>query len=657
MSELLRRFSIEDPFWSQYETLVTKEVIPYQEKALMDLIPEAERSGAIENFRMAAQMLEEGKCDKPFYGMVFQDSDVAKWIEAAAYSLVSTPDAALEQRIDELIELIGRAQHKDGYLNTYFTVKRPDDRWSNLHEAHELYCAGHMIEAAVAYYEATGKENLLNIMKRMADHIYDRFITHKVAGYPGHPEIELALMRLYRATGEKKYEELAEHFINVRGVDPDYFAKEKEKRDWTVWGADGKDKAYAQNQGPIRELTEVTGHAVRAVYLLTGAADLAATTKDETLASACKRLWKNMVSKRMYITGGIGSTALGEAFTKDYNLPNDTAYAETCASIGLIFFARKMLDLEVKGEYADVMEQALYNCVLAGMQLDGKRFFYVNPLEVIPGISGEAVTHRHTLPQRPKWFGCACCPPNVARMLTSIAEYAWKESEDTLYSNLYIGGTLDLTQTKGVKLQVETNYPYEGNVCYKIEPAKEASAFTLALRIPNWCKNASVMLNGEKIYSKEDLHHTTHANCSEMTLKVEEGYLYITRAFKAADEITMQFDMTPTRVYASPKVAADSCKVALMRGPLVYCVEGVDNEEDVLGLAIQKEGKISVGEWNSSLLGGIRTLSVPGVRYKANEALYSNEPFAKEEVCITAVPYYTWGNRGLNEMRVWLPQV
>ena len=653
MSNLLKAFHLNDNFFGKYETLVVEQVIPYQEKALRDEIPEAEKSHAIENFRLAAKVLKEGKCEEEFYGMVFQDSDVAKWLEAAAYSLVNHPDEALETRVDEIIALIGSAQHEDGYLNTFFTVKEPDKKWTNLQEAHELYCAGHLIEAAVAYYEATGKDSLLNIMKKNADHIYRRFVEETAEGYPGHPEIELALMRLYESTGEKKYLELAAHFINVRGVDADYYKKEAKQKGWQVWGMNPDDIEYAQNQAPVRELTEATGHSVRAVYLYTGMAHLAAETEDESLVRACEVLWDNITKKRMYVTGGIGSTVQGEAFTKDYNLPNDTAYAETCASIGLMFFARRMLQLKKDSRYADEMERALYNTVLAGMQLDGKRFFYVNPLEVIPGISGEAVTHRHALPQRPKWFGCACCPPNVARTLTSIAEYAWSETADTVFSHLYVGGELDLTESKGAKIKVETGYPYDRSVVYRVETKEEQTvAFTLAIRLPGWCKKFNIKINAATVCMK------TEERGIEVTkdVRFENGYLYINREFADGDTIDCYFSMHGERVYANPAIAANNGKVALRRGPLIYCVEGVDNEEDVLGLAIA-DGKIRTEEYQPELLCGVQVLKVPGVRFKCMDDLYSDKKPEQEEVTITAIPYYAWGTRGLNEMRVWLPEV
>ncbi|HKM04633.1 MAG TPA: beta-L-arabinofuranosidase domain-containing protein, partial [Lachnospiraceae bacterium] len=630
--------------------------IPYQEKVLNDLLPETPKSGAINNFRIAAQVLEEGKTNEEFYGMVFQDSDVAKWIEAAAYSLAIRPDIHLEKRIDEMIELIGRAQHQDGYLNTYFTVKEPEKCWTNLHEAHELYCAGHMMEAAVAYYEVTKKDKLLLIMTKMADHIYELFITNKKEGYPGHPEIELALMRLYRVTSDARYKELAEHFINVRGVDSDYYKKEIEKRSWQVWGSDASNKEYAMNQAPIRQLKEATGHSVRAVYLMTGMADVASINHDEQLQHACKRLWKDIVEKKMYLTGGIGSTVLGEAFTKAYDLPNDTAYAETCASVGLIFFARKMLEMEANGEYVDILELALYNCVLAGMQLDGKHFFYVNPLEVIPGISGEVITHKHALAERPKWYGCACCPPNVARLLTSLSEYAWNIKDNTIYSNLYIGGILDLMDSMGVRIKVTGDYPRNGDIKYEFETGSGHNDFTMAIRIPGWCDSARVLLNEQEVYNNgqneiKDFIHSDH-------IMFKNGYLYITKDFTSKDKIELLLDMTPSKVYANPAIAANSGKVAIMRGPLVYCVEGVDNSFDVLGLQVLEKEDIKMIEMephHDNPLSSSMILTVNGIRMKRSDELYTRKVPEIEEVKITAVPYHVWGNRGLNEMRVWIP--
>lgn len=638
MKDCMKYFSVEDAFFGGYEKLVKEVVIPYQEKVLRDEIPDVEKSHAIENFHAAAKILKDGVCEEEFYGMVFQDSDVAKWLEAAAYSLVKYPDKELEKRLDEVIDLIGCAQHTDGYLNTYFTVKEPDKRWTNLEEAHELYCAGHMMEAAVAYAECTGKTKLLNIMCHMADHIYTHFIEEKAEGYPGHPEVELALMRMYDYTGNVKYRELAKHFIDVRGVDNQYFAKESKKRGWTVWGSSDSNQEYTQCHAPVREQTKAVGHAVRAVYLYTGMADIALNTKDKALEDACKVLWDNITNCKMFVTGAIGTAYEGEAFTKDYHLPNDTVYGETCASIGLIFFARKMLELEMNSKYADVMERALYNCVLAGMQLDGKRFFYVNPLEVIPGISGEAVNLLHVKPVRPNWFACACCPPNVARLISSIGRYAWTQENDIAYCHLFIGGTLTLSGSIQGKLVIQTEYPYGDTVIYHFEPENEVLNMTIAIRFPDWSANNQITLNGE-----------------EVTYTVQNGYAYITGAFTQRDELKVCFDMSVKQIFALSQVSANSQKVAFSKGPLIYCAEGIDNQEDVLGLRIRKDATFAVNK--SETLEGIDNIAIEGERILNSDTLYSFEPPKSEACKITLIPYYAWGNRGLNQMRVWLPKL
>ncbi|PXV88306.1 hypothetical protein C8E03_10827 [Lachnotalea glycerini] len=635
----MKNFTLDDSLLGRYERLIKEVVIPYQEKVLKDEIPDTDKSHAIENFRLAAQMLENGVCEEEFYGMVFQDSDVAKWLEAAAYSLYHYPDKKLEKRCDEVIELIGRAQHKDGYLNTYFTVKEPDKRWSNLEEAHELYCAGHMIEAAVAYAECTGKTKLLLIMCRMADHIYKLFIEEERKGYPGHPEIELALMRLYSYCKNEKYKKLALYFIDARGVDQDYFIKEAKKRKWSVWGGNGNsDKEYFQCQMPVREQKKAVGHAVRAVYLYTGMAAVAASTGDEKLKNACKVLWDNIVQCRMYVTGAIGSAYEGEAFTKDYHLPNDTAYAETCASIGLIFFAKKMLSLEIDSKYSNVMERALYNCVLAGMQLDGKQFFYVNPLEVIPGISGDAVSQRHVKPIRPKWFACACCPPNAARLLSSIGNYAWSIQENTVYSHLFIGGTLKLDDSIKGELKLVTGYPYDDTVVYLFKPKQQIMKMTLAIRLPDWSFDTRIMLNGRKA-----------------DYQVKKGYAYIKGEFTKEDELKLCFDMSVRRIYSSNRVSANNGKVAFLKGPIIYCAEGADNEEDILSLSVKKSANAVV--LKSDKLGGIDEIVIEGLKSSTIDTLYSFETMKLRSYDIKLIPYYVWGNRGTNQMRVWLPEL
>ena len=639
----LTNFRVEDSFWSYFQNLVKDVVIPYQEQILNDELPDVEKSHAIENFRIAA-----GKSDGEYYGMVFQDSDLAKWLEAVAYSLTLGPNPELEQRADQVIELIGQAQQEDGYLNTYFTVKEPEHRWQNLHDCHELYCAGHMIEAAVAWYEATGKRNFLDIMCRMADHIDNRFGKGKVRGIPGHEEIELALLRLYRATGEERYLRLSQYFIDERGTAPDYFEEEEKSRDWKFWSQDASDKNYAQNYAPVREQDHATGHSVRAMYLYTAMADLAGEIHDEELWQACLRLFDSTVSRQMYLTGGIGSSVHGEAFTTDYDLPNDTIYAETCASIGLVFFARRMLELQPDRKFSDVMERALYNGVLSGMQHDGKRFFYVNPLEVIPGLSGVQPEYRHVIPKRPKWYACACCPPNVSRLLTSLSAYAWGEAigqentTDTVYSHLYIGGTFTSKAGGGVTIRTETGYPWNGGVAYTATPDAPGADFTLAVRIPGWCKDFLVSLNGQVLDAQ--------------TLEIRQGYLYLNRSWNSGDQLKLSFDMPVVRMYANPLVRENAGCVALMRGPLVYCIEQQDNGPDLQTIRILKDSVITAEETSDPVLGDYTAVKFTGLRLTCDGSLYSDVPPKAEEAVFRAVPYYLWGNREEGGMRVWIPE-
>ena len=627
-------------FLSQKQKLVRQVVLPYQYDILNDQLPGVEKSHAIENLRQAARkMAGEQVPPESFYGMVFQDSDVAKWMEAAAYALAAGPDQELEARLEETIDLLEQGQHEDGYLNSYFTVKAPGKEWTDLQEAHELYCAGHLMEAAVAYFEATGKDRFLKIMEKNADCIYRHFTEVCPRGFSGHPEVELALLKLYRATGNETYKELCAHFIDVRGQSPNYFIEERKTRGWHVWDQgdpNGIDTDYTQSTKPVREQQDAVGHAVRAVYLYTAMADLARESGDPTLKTACETLWKSITEKRMYVTGGIGSTVLGEAFTVDYDLPGDTAYAETCASIGLIFFARRMLELDPKGQYGDVMERALYNTVLAGMAQDGRRFFYVNPLEVVPGISGEAATQRHALPQRPQWYACACCPPNVARLLTSIGSYAYTAGENALFAHLYLEGTVD--SGLGWSLTCETGYPHGGEVRYTYHgPERET---TLALRIPGWSRRTSLRVNGQE------------ADLSALT---KEGYAYLNRAFREGDQITLTLDMAPQWVTASAKVPALSNRAAVQRGPLVYCAEGVDNGGQVLGLSFAREGTLTQEPFDPELLGGVAPVTAQGWRQREPGALYAYGMAQQEPAQIRLVPYYAWGNRGLTQMRVWLP--
>ena len=620
-------FRIRDDFWSRYQDLVCDTVIPYQRQVLADQVPGAVKSHAIENLRIAA-----GLAKGDFYGWVFQDSDVAKWIEAASYSLAWRPDPALEEDLDQLIEIIGKAQEEDGYLNTYFTLGHRERRWTDLQEAHELYCSGHMMEAAVAHFQATGKTSLLEIMKKNADCIDSIFGAGKRRGFPGHPEVELALVRLYEVTGERRYLNLAQYFLDERGTEPNFFAEEKKARGWSVWNADPADTAYTQNIGPVRQQTQAVGHAVRAVYLYTGMAAVAQKTGEEALAAACKRLWDNITQKQMYVTGGIGSTTIGEAFTADYDLPNDTVYAESCASIGLIFFAKKMLQLDHNSRYADTMERALYNCVLASLSLDGKQFFYVNPLEVNPDYAGKIATHNHVLPVRPPWHGCACCPPNIARLLASLDRYVWHETAELLCCDLFISGTYALGSSQ---IRVQTGYPYDGRIQYIIEGSLEKK---LALRIPGWSSHWQLAVNGKP-----------------WTGEIQNGYVILSDIHEH-DCIELNLDMTPRRCYSHILVRENQGSVCLQRGPLVYCLEGIDHSQDLRTLRIAANGQLRILK-KEPILDGIIPLEADGLVLQSEESLYS---FAKPQASPTRlrfIPYYAWGNRGLTQMTVWIKEL
>lgn len=639
-----KQVELHDQFWSKYEKLIREVAIPYQWDALNDKADSEEPSHAIKNFKIAAG-LEKGE----FYGFVFQDSDVAKWLEGVSYSLENSPDGKLESLADQTIDIIEKAQQPDGYLNTYFTIKEPGKRWTNLYHCHELYCAGHMIEAGVAYYKATGRKKLLYVVSRFADHIDTVFgpEPEKLKGYPGHQEIELALMKLYKVTQNNKYLNLSKYFIEQRGKEPYYFDEEWEKRGRTCYEkADNPDppskaKEYNQTHLPVKEQDKAVGHAVRAVYMYTAMADIAAETGDKELLSACHRLWNNIESTQMYITGGIGSTNIGEAFTFDYNLPNDTVYAETCASIGLIFFANRMLHLEAKSKYADVMEKALYNNVIASMAMDGKHFFYVNPLEVWPEASKKDPAKFHVKSVRQSWFGCACCPPNLVRLIESLRSYIYTCSENSIFVNLYIGSSahLDIDQNE-VCLTQRTNYPWDGTINFELT-ADRPTEFTVALRLPGWCQSAKV-----KVLDKE----------IDVNACMVDGYIVIKRVWQSGDKVTLELDMPVQIVAANPQVRADAGKVAIQRGPIVYCLEEFDNGENLSAISLNKDSKLKA-KYDENLLDGV--VVIEGTAKRIDESawgikLYKPFECREKEIHIRAIPYFVWGNRAKGEMLTWI---
>lgn len=633
-----------------YRNLIRKEMIPYQWNILNDNIQiniekersddaiPSEKSHAIENLKIAAG-LSEGH----HYGWVFQDSDVYKWLEAVAYSLKEKMDPDLKALADSVVDLIAQAQEEDGYLSTYFTIEAPERKFKRLRESHELYCAGHFMEAAAAYYKVTGNKTVLETACRLADCIDRNFGPEdgKIHGADGHEEVEIGLMKLYHITKEQRYLDLCRYFLAIRGTDPEFFEKQQmEDPDTTpvIEGMESCPLSYYQMHLPVTEQETAEGHAVRLVYLCTAMADAACTSGDKKMLAACRKLWRNIVDKRMYIIGGIGSTVIGEAFTLDYDLPEDTMYCETCASIGLSFFAYQMLRSEENSEYADVMERAIYNTVLAGMALDGKHFFYVNPLEANPEKSKKDPTKSHVKTVRPEWLGCACCPPNLARMLASIDQYVYLMKSDRVLTNLFMDCTAEF-EIKGQTLTViqNTNYPWDGDVEFFLNQTKEVE-LTFAVRIPGWTDQYSFTYNGREIHPE-----------------IQNGYAYFTQAFHN-DTIHFRMEMKVEKWRANTKVSDSIGKVVLSHGPFVYCMEGVDNGKDLHCLCLTSDSRYDY-HFEKDLLGGVGVITADGIRETDDsDALYSKARHSvRQEPCtLKLIPYYAWANRGENEMRVWI---
>ncbi len=634
----LPKIRFERGFLAGRAQLVRDTVIPFQWEALNDRVPGAERSGTVNNFQIAA-----GEKEGKFHGFWFQDSDLAKWLEAASFRLATHPDAALEAEMDGIIATIGKAQQPDGYLDTYIQLVEPGKRWANLFEYHELYIAGHFIEAGVAHFEATGKRTLLNIVCKLADMIERTFGTGQgqIPAYCGHEEVELALVKLARTTGEKRYAQLAAYFVNQRGVAPLYFEAESKRLGFeklpVYFHADGWD--YLQGARPVRDLVDPVGHSVRMMYLATAMADLALMLPDESLRKACTTLWDNLTKYHLYITGGVGSEWMGEKFAERYDLPNDRAYAESCAGIGLVFWARRMLDLQLRGAYADVMERALYNNVLAGMALDGRTFFYVNPLEMRPSEAKRRYDMHYIKTQRVPWFGCACCPPNIARTLTSLGYHTHSVLPDGLAVHLYADCRLEATIAgKKINFALHTDYPWDGAVKLEVSPASPVT-FTLRLRIPGWCTAPSAKLNGAAV---------------DLTANVRDGYLYLAREWRAGDTVTLDFPMTVQRIRAHPAVLHDAGCVALQRGPMVFCVEQVDNGPTLGLLRLPKNAPLTA-RFDPKFLGCAVVIEGPAQRVRApDDELYSTAEPTTAPAMLKAVPYCLWNNRGEGEMRVWI---
>ena len=590
----------------------------------------------------------------------YWDSDLAKWIEGASYALWYERNPETEAVIDGIIDDFGKLQMPDGYVNTYYTVVEPGKRWTNVHRMHELYCAGHLIEAAAAYYEATGKAKLLDIVERYADHI-DRVFgpaDHQIHGYPGHQEIELALVKLYRLTGKKKYLELAAYFLNERGKQPYFFEEEarqqgRDPEDGGPKGILGKSflaqgpYALFQAHLPVREQMTAEGHAVRLAYMGAGMADVASETGDKSLWQACDRLWDNVTSKRMYITGGIGSQDGCERFNFDYQLPNEESYHETCASVAMVMWGFRMLQVAPDRRYGDVMERALYNGVLSGVSLSGDRFFYANHLAAHPEMFRDRIIRNPRMfPERQRWFAVSCCPMNLARLLESLGGYQYTQGKledggQAVYVHLYQEGTADIrVRDKKVVIRQETDYPWQGDILVTVGTDLDG-AWTLALRIPEW--------SGQPVLETEDAE-----------VWEDRGYLYVRKDWSKNGHLHLSLPMQPVLMEAHPGVRMDCGKAAIQYGPLVYCVEEADNDADLFDCILTGDSRLEAG-FEESLLGGICTIQAQGIRRNREQwkgRLYqpaSGSYF--EPVKLKAVPYYTWANRGTGAMTVWMNHI
>lgn len=610
-----RNIQISGGFWAEKQRLNREVTLPHGHDML-------EREGHYHNLRVAA-----GLTQGEYRGFLFLDSDLYKWLEAAAWEAGQNPDSDLAQMVDETIALLAAVQEPDGYLNSYFQVTGKE-RFVDLVYAHELYCAGHLIEAAIAHHRATGKTTLLDIGRRLADHLDAVFGPGKKQGTSGHPEIELALVELYRETGEQRYLDLSLYFINERG--------QQKMRGFDIWGP-----AYHQDRVPVREASQVEGHAVRQLYLNAGVADLYLETGEAALLEAMLRLWEDMVAGKLYVTGGVGARHSGEAFGDAYELPSQRAYSETCAAVALMMWAWRMLLATADAQYADLMERTLYNSFLSGWSQDGKHFSYVNPLESLGRV------------ERREWYDCACCPPNVMRQIASIGHYLATTSRDGFdgvqihhFASARINASISGANGKNdVALTMTSDYPWSGIVQLTVDQTGD-TPWTLSLRIPGWCSDATLRVNGRQVTAPS------------------AGYATITRVWQAGDRVELVLTMAPRLIRAHPNIENLAHSVAIEYGPLVYCLEAADQEKGVelRHLSIQPDAHLQT-RWRSDLLGGMMSVETTGIVSDFEnwgKQLYrplSQTHFSQRALPLTAVPYFAWANRGVGAMRVWLPLV
>ncbi len=631
------KVQIIDKFWAPRIETNRKVTIPLAFK-------KCEETGRIKNFSKAAGLIDDDIV--PFFP--FDDSDVYKIIEGAAYSLKMRPDSELEKYVDDIIEKIAAAQEKDGYLYTTRTINpikphylagKKRWEWVSL-QSHELYNLGHLIESAVAYHKATGKRNLLDVAIKSADLIGKVFGQGKNESAPGHQEIEMALVSLYHVTENEKYLKLAKFFLDIRGSKDaagydDYVKLAKSQ--FVKWG--DKYLQYNQTHKKVIEQDEAVGHAVRATYMYSGMVDIAALTSNKNYIEAIDRIWENVVSKKIYITGGIGAKAHGEAFDRNYKLPNLKAYNETCAAIGNIFWNHRLFLLHGDSKYIDVMERTLYNGFLSGISLDGKKFFYSNPL---------ASSGYH---ERSEWFKCACCPSNIVRFIASIPGYVYAQHDDTLYINLFVSNTTTISLAENiVSITQDTEYPWDGLVKMTINLQKETD-FNIAVRIPGWTQNKPVPSNLYRYLKKSDVQVSLKVNGKPFEIICEKGYTHISRTWKDGDIIELDFPMTIRRVSVHEKVKEDNGKVAFERGPIVYCVEWVDNKAKYLRNLFIDDDLELASEYREDMLNGI--VIITGTAHYLKHTKDRKE-IMKNKQNFLSIPYYAWAHRGKGEMIVWM---
>jgi len=612
------KVNITDQFWEPKIKKVSQVTIP------VCIDQTAVKTPRLRNFEKVARKLGE-----KHEGIYYDDSDLFKALEAIAYSLKNHPDKNIEKTADEWVDKIAAAQLPDGYLNTYYTLSGLDKRWTDM-EKHEDYNAGHLIEAAVAYYNSTGKRKLLDVAIRVADNLDSTFRLQNRHWVSGHQEIELALVKLYHATSNKKYLDMADWYLQQRGHG---YGKGVI---WDKW----KTPEYCQDEVPVKDQKEITGHAVRAMYLYTGAADVGAAKKDTGYMKAMKTVWEDVVFRNMYVTGGIGSSGKNEGFSKDYDLPNENAYCETCASVGMVLWNQRMNLLTGESKYIDVLEKSLYNGALDGLSFSGDRFFYGNPLS----SNGDN--------KRSEWFGTACCPSNIARLIESLGDYIYAKSDNDLWVNLFVGSnaSIDL-KNNTVQIDQRTNYPWNGDVQLIVSPQKK-SKFSLHIRIPGWVQNQPSPGDTYRFLDTSVKKWTLTLNGQTIPYKVTNGYAVINKEWEKGDIVSLSLPIETKKVIAIDSISEDRNKISLQRGPLMYCFEHPDNDGMVANIYIPDNIQFS-NNFENNLLGGIMKLEADAPTIKISE---DGLTVKTENKRIAAIPYFAWANRGVGQMQVWMPR-